>query len=228
MFRRSPTARRRIVDELFGTGTGQDRPDGSAQLTLTPARRSDAYALDAPPRPAYPRQEDPFPLSDPQNQPSAPEPDTAAPGRQTPGPGPGAPLPAPGGGVSRPPRFGAPRVTLRLVPSSGEETWRQEAESGQANTVRPRQRRRAPLRRALRQRGERRPRGGPGRCKRRPPLGPGPGGDRAGLAQQVRQPGDAQRRLGAVHVSGEESAGSYRETLDPITGETLAREVTRK
>ena len=33
---------------------------------------------------------------------------------------------------------------------------------------------------------------------------------------------------GAVHVSGEESAGSYRETLDPATGETLAREVARR
>jgi hypothetical protein len=32
---------------------------------------------------------------------------------------------------------------------------------------------------------------------------------------------------GAVLVSGEESAGSYRETLDPATGETLAREVSR-
>jgi hypothetical protein len=173
----------------------------------------------------------PFPLSAPQSQPPAPgpDPDSAAPGRQPPGPGPGATLPAPGGG-----RFEAlpdperRRVTLRRVLSSGEEGWRREVESGQANAAALASDA-GRLFAALYARGASGARvvaldGASGASLwDRVPEGIGPV-----LHSKYANRVTLSAESGAVHVSGEESAGSYRETLDPATGETLAREVARR
>ena len=162
-------------------------------------------------------------MSAPHGQPPAPDPDPAAPG-----PGPGATLPDPGGG-----RFEAfpdpeqRRVTLRRVLSSGEEAWRREVQSGPATTA-VLAGEGGRLFAALYARGASGARvvaldGASGALLwDRVPEGIGPV-----LHSKYANRVALSAKPGAVLVSGEESAGSYRETLDPATGETLAREVSR-